>query len=323
MEKNKLSVYITTYNRSKYLNDSIRSVLNQTYKEFNLFILDNHSTDNTKDIVNSFKDERINYICHKENIGGYKNIKFAFDNCKTEYVVVFHDDDIMLPNMLSDEIRYLEANKQCMAIAGKTVTFKEEEQINYSKINKTTNKFNIEIFNNKKLVNSFIKKDKTLVFPCIMYRNTFLKDNNIELLSSPGPSGDVLFYCDIEKKGGTIAEIDKNIMMTRIHSRQDSYLYLASMYKQLIEWFYTDNYYKDIIDNKDNKRIIGNRYLHRLSVDYLRCKSDKAKEIKNLEEMLKLLEIEYKDLGFKERTIFNIVLNNKKIGSYLYRKLKD
>ena len=73
-----LDVYIITYNRAKYLRESIKSVLAQTYSNFELTILDNCSTDETADIVREFNDNRLKYIKHERNLGAWGNICYAF-----------------------------------------------------------------------------------------------------------------------------------------------------------------------------------------------------------------------------------------------------
>ena len=61
MDKAVIDIFLVTYNRENYLRESIASILKQTYKEFNLIILDNCSTDHTTQVVNSFFDSRIKY----------------------------------------------------------------------------------------------------------------------------------------------------------------------------------------------------------------------------------------------------------------------
>ena len=101
---NDLCIYITTYNRVQYLKLAIDSILNQSYDNFTLIILDNCSTDGTYEYVLSLKDSRVKYIRHSQNIGGGANINYAFKNCTSEYFCVFHDDDILNEKIIEKEI---------------------------------------------------------------------------------------------------------------------------------------------------------------------------------------------------------------------------
>lgn len=65
-----VSVVIPTYNRAHLVSRAIQSVLNQTYQDFELIVVDDASTDNTEEVVKDFKDNRIRYIYHDENKGG-------------------------------------------------------------------------------------------------------------------------------------------------------------------------------------------------------------------------------------------------------------
>ena len=98
----KVSVIIPTYNRQKLLPKAIKSVLNQTFKNFELIIVDDGLTDNTKEIIKEFqkRDPRIKYIW-QENFGapaGPKNT--GIKNSKGEYIAFLDDDDEWLPEKL-------------------------------------------------------------------------------------------------------------------------------------------------------------------------------------------------------------------------------
>ena len=98
-----VSVVIITKNRSKLLSDAMRSVLNQTYDFFELIIVDDGSDDDTEDVVNTFKDQRIRYV-KKESTGIPKSRNLGTKMSKGEYIVIMDDDDLMMPNRIQEHI---------------------------------------------------------------------------------------------------------------------------------------------------------------------------------------------------------------------------
>jgi len=107
-----ISVILSTYNRADRLKKAIKSVLNQTYKDLELIIVDDNSKDNTKKVVNSFKDDRIKYIKRTKNFGNDTKPKNEGILASTGEYIAFLDDDnefrpdhliILLKKMKEDE----------------------------------------------------------------------------------------------------------------------------------------------------------------------------------------------------------------------------
>lgn len=99
----KVTAIITTFNRALFLGKAIKSILAQTFENFELLILDNSSTDNTEEIVKGFNDKRITYIKHKPiGISAARNL--GVKEAKGEFVAFLDDDDEWLPNKLQDQI---------------------------------------------------------------------------------------------------------------------------------------------------------------------------------------------------------------------------
>ncbi|MDR3639323.1 MAG: glycosyltransferase [Isosphaeraceae bacterium] len=107
-----LSVCLPTYNRARYLRESLPSVLNQTYEDFELIIGDNCSTDQTEQIVREYArtDNRIIYLRHDANIGAMKNGFALLNAARSKYIACFHDDDVMMPGHLASSVKVLEEN---------------------------------------------------------------------------------------------------------------------------------------------------------------------------------------------------------------------
>lgn len=104
----KISVCIPVYNGEAYLAQTIRSVLDQTYSDFELVIIDNASTDNTVSIVRSFTDSRIRLIQNETNVGmlGNWNNCLRYGNC--EYMQLLCADDLLTPDNFQKKVRILE-----------------------------------------------------------------------------------------------------------------------------------------------------------------------------------------------------------------------
>lgn len=107
MNKNPtVSVIIPTYNRAHLIGRAIQSVLNQTYQDFELIIVDDGSTDNTEDIIKEFqkKDERIKRIRHDKNKGGSAARNTGIKAAKGDYIAFLDSDDEWLPQKINKQI---------------------------------------------------------------------------------------------------------------------------------------------------------------------------------------------------------------------------
>ncbi len=96
-----VSVLMTSFNREEFISDSIQSVLNQTYSNFELIIVDDCSTDGTIKKVNSFNDARIKIYQNEENIGQFPNRNLAASYAQGTLLFYVDSDDLILENTLS------------------------------------------------------------------------------------------------------------------------------------------------------------------------------------------------------------------------------
>ena len=94
------TVIIPTYNRATLVKEAIQSVLDQTFDNFELIIVDDHSTDNTKDVVQSYSDKRICYVLndHIKGAAGARNAGLSRSGGK--WVAFLDSDDVWLPKKL-------------------------------------------------------------------------------------------------------------------------------------------------------------------------------------------------------------------------------
>ncbi len=106
-----VSIIMPTYNCGQYIAESIQSVLSQTYSNWELLIIDDCSTDNTRYVVSSFKDPRIHYQCNQKNSGAAISRNTALRMAKGKYIAFLDSDDLWSPNKLERQIAYMQENK--------------------------------------------------------------------------------------------------------------------------------------------------------------------------------------------------------------------
>lgn len=96
------TIAIPTYNGAKKLSKAIESAINQNYNnDYEILIVNNNSTDNTQDIIDSYSDSRIKCIINKETVDMFENHNICFREAKGEYLVFCHTDDELTKDALS------------------------------------------------------------------------------------------------------------------------------------------------------------------------------------------------------------------------------
>ncbi|MAF85421.1 MAG: glycosyl transferase family 2 [Dehalococcoidales bacterium] len=108
----KVSVILPTYNRANMLTEAIDSALNQTFKDFELIIINNYSTDNTESVVKSYDDKRIRYFKNRNNGLVSVNRNYGIQKSRGEYTAFLDDDDLWLPEKLEKQVKLLDSNKE-------------------------------------------------------------------------------------------------------------------------------------------------------------------------------------------------------------------
>ena len=125
-----ISVLIPLYNCAEYLKTSLSSVVNQTYKDIEIVIIDNYSTDNPLEIINSFKDERIKYFkLEKSTLSNTLN--YGLTKCTHEIVARMDADDIMIPQRLEKQINIFRESGSSLILSSWYSIF-EKEKILYT-----------------------------------------------------------------------------------------------------------------------------------------------------------------------------------------------
>ena len=112
MQESLISVALCTYNGEKFLREQIDSILAQTYKNLEIVIVDDCSTDKTTNIINAYaeKDKRIKLFQNASNLGFNKNFERALGLTSGEYIAISDQDDIWLPQKLQSLLDNIKNN---------------------------------------------------------------------------------------------------------------------------------------------------------------------------------------------------------------------
>ena len=113
-----ISVLMPVYNCSKYIYNSTISILNQTFSDFELIIIDDCSTDNTVDILRKFNDERIVLIVKQKNTGITNSLNYALDIAKGKYLARMDGDDISNIDRLEKQYEFMESHPDVVLCGG-------------------------------------------------------------------------------------------------------------------------------------------------------------------------------------------------------------
>ncbi len=108
----KVTVLMPTYNVAPYVKEAIDSVLWQTYRDFELLVIDDCSTDETVEMVRSIEDARIRIVQNEKNVGLAENLNRGLSHITTEYVARMDGDDIAEPFWLEREVAILDSHPE-------------------------------------------------------------------------------------------------------------------------------------------------------------------------------------------------------------------
>ena len=140
---NLVSVIMNCHNGEKFLNESVKSVINQTYQNWELIFFDNLSNDNSKKILQSFRDKRIKYFNSKKFLDLYAARNLAIEKSSGKYISFLDTDDYWSSNKLEQQVKFLESNNEYKIVYSNYFVIDEKKK---NKIIKTQNKATIWLY---------------------------------------------------------------------------------------------------------------------------------------------------------------------------------
>lgn len=203
-----ISVVMSTYNRENMISESIDSILNQTFSDFEFIIIDDSSTDNTFEIIKKYNDKRIKLFKNEKNSGCTFNYHNAQNISKGKYIAHIDDDDISMPLRLEKQFEYMETHSDIALLGTFIETFGENVRpswVFYTDPLKLD--FSMNFYN-------------PICHSSILYRKSFVDEYGINYDISKKCAQDYDFYKQIVQNNGKLANLPNILVRYRMHSKR-------------------------------------------------------------------------------------------------------
>lgn len=176
-----ISIVTASYNYEQYIVETIQSVINQTYTDWELIVVDDCSTDNSVEVIKSFNDERIKLFVNEKNLGLKGTIEKGIEEAKGDWVVFLESDDMITPDYLEKKVEIAQKYPEVNLIFNDCEFFGDEKRIElFSKRLKKTRK----ILSGKKypcnLFYDFFVSNKIFTFSSVMVKREELLQINFD-----------------------------------------------------------------------------------------------------------------------------------------------
>jgi len=243
----KISICIPVYNGQLYIRECIESVLIQEFKDFEILVMDNCSSDETKEIILGIQDERIKYLCNESNIGSIGNFNKCIQQATADYFLLLPHDDLLLPNALSSFNAILE-NKDVSFVYSSVRIVDEEGKKIRDNINYEEDRLFSSIEGLGDIAENFVPIQLAMV------RTSVIK-NSEGFDKTYGLFCDIKLWLEILSQGYSSFYHSDPLSCHRVHSEQGQIAFLENNLKKVEEhWgeelspeFWFDNNYNYLL----------------------------------------------------------------------------
>lgn len=231
-----ISVLMPVYNGERFLREAIDSILSQTFRDFELIIINDGSTDNTESIIQSYSDSRIKYVKNEKNLKLIKTLNKGIGLAKGKYIARMDADDVSLPNRLELQYAFMESHSNVGASSSLIYSMSE------TGIVKGISKYYGCTTTMSCLYSSLLRSP--LVHPVSIIRTSLLKEIKYSDTKDALHIEDFVLWGNILKYGYDIANIEKPLLYYRDVSGSISHKYKnlqkinhAKVVKSQLEYF--------------------------------------------------------------------------------------
>lgn len=186
----KVSILMPMYNSEEFLRESIESVLNQTYTEIELIIVDDGSQDSSLEIVKSYNNDKIKLYKNSRNRGLPYTRNRLLDLATGEYIALLDSDDIALPERIEKQVEFLEKNKDVDILGSSAII-----------IGKYTIEKSCRVITGSENIKANLIFGNCMINSSVIMRSKFIKDNNLRYREDCRFCQDYSFFIDASEKG--------------------------------------------------------------------------------------------------------------------------
>ena len=161
----KISVIVPTFNRAHMVTETTDLILNQTFKDFELIVVDNCSSDDTEAVIKGYADERIRYFKHENGGVVAVNRNYGISQAQGEYIAFCDDDDLWLPEKLEKQMLEFEKDSQLGLVCTNAIIFDKTGGLGeFFKTKLTDSDFTLEslIWSNSVICSSVLVKKSVI-----------------------------------------------------------------------------------------------------------------------------------------------------------------
>jgi len=203
-----VTVLMPVYHGSKFLDEAIESILNQTFTDFEFLIIDDESKDNSLDIIRSYDDERVRLVENKKNLGQASSLNKGIKLACGKYIARMDQDDISIPFRLQKQVEFMENNLQ-VGVCGTWIKY-----IGYK-----DDVLNLETKNH--LIKLRLLTNQSLAHPTVMIRRSVLDDYNLKYDGRYSPAEDYDLWVRMSDYC-SFANLPEPLVRYRLHENQGS-----------------------------------------------------------------------------------------------------
>jgi glycosyltransferase involved in cell wall biosynthesis len=256
----RISFLLCVFNDEPFIEETIESILNQSYNNFELIIVNDGSTDKTIEIINSFDDDRIQ-LYSKQNSGLADSLNFGLDKCSGEWIARIDGDDICSLDRIEEQVKHISDE---VAVIGSFVDIIDENGDAISQLTSLP-------LEHSDIVNNILNANQSLVHPSVL-----INKKKLEKVGGYDKRYNVAQDIDIWlrlSKVGNLLNINKKLLSLRKHENNIS---SKKLYNQTLNafiaratYYYKKDFHKlndeefDRFKSNINKLIIRNNLIEK------------------------------------------------------------